>query len=36
VLRLAAAGVPVTNYGLALAWYEGPAALRRVLAPWRG
>ncbi|MBK7701409.1 MAG: 50S ribosome-binding GTPase [bacterium] len=36
VLRLAAAGVPVTNYGLALAWYEGPDALRRVLAPWRG
>ena len=35
VLRLAAAGVPVTNYGLALAWYEGPEALRRVLAPWR-
>ncbi|MBA4377695.1 MAG: hypothetical protein C0395_03425 [Gemmatimonas sp.] len=35
VLRLAAAGVPVTNYGLALAWHEGPDALRRVLAPWR-
>ena len=35
VLRLADAGVPVTNYGLALAWYEGPDALRRVLAPWR-
>ena len=35
VLRLAAAGVPVTNYGLALAWYEGPDALRRGLGPWR-
>ena len=33
--RLAEAGVPVTNYGLALAWYEGPATLRRVLRPWR-
>jgi [FeFe] hydrogenase H-cluster maturation GTPase HydF len=33
--RLADAGVPVTNYGLALAWYEGPATLRRVLRPWR-
>jgi len=35
VLRLAAVGVPVTNYGLALAWHEGPDALRRVLAPLR-
>ncbi len=33
--RLAAAGVPVTNYGLVLAWLQGPRALRRVLAPWR-
>lgn len=33
--RLAAAGVPVTNYGLVLSWLQGPEALRRVLAPWR-
>jgi hypothetical protein len=34
IARLAAAGVPVTNYGLALAWLEGPEVLARVLEPW--
>jgi len=34
VSRLAEAGVPVTNYGLTLAWCEGPTTLRRVLDPW--
>lgn len=34
VERLLAAGLPVTNYGLALSWYEGQAALERVLEPW--
>lgn len=33
--RLAEAGVPVTNYGFALSWFEGPDVLRRVLEPWR-
>ncbi|MDR2430640.1 MAG: 50S ribosome-binding GTPase [Candidatus Margulisbacteria bacterium] len=28
-------GVPITNYGLFLAYMQGEAALRRVLAPWR-
>jgi hypothetical protein len=28
------AGVPVTNYGLFLAWAHDPAALARCLAPW--
>jgi [FeFe] hydrogenase H-cluster maturation GTPase HydF len=34
--RLLAAGIPVTNYGLALSWYEGQATLGRVLEPWLG
>jgi small GTP-binding protein len=34
VEQLLAAGIPVTNYGLALSWYEGKATLGRVLAPW--
>ena len=34
VERLCAAGIPVTNYGLALSWYEGKATLGRVMAPW--
>ena len=33
--RLASSGVPVTNYGLVLAWLQGPQALGRVLAPWK-
>jgi [FeFe] hydrogenase H-cluster maturation GTPase HydF len=32
--RLAESGVPVTNYGLVLAWLEGPAILERILKPW--
>jgi len=36
VERLRDAGVPVTNYGLALSWYEGKRTLGRVLAPWPG
>ncbi len=36
VRRLAEAGVPVTNYGLALSWFEGPEVLERVLEPWTG
>jgi len=36
VARLAEAGVPVTNYGLALAWAEGTGTLGRVLEPWTG
>ena len=36
VRRLVEAGIPVTNYGLALSWYEGRATLGRVLAPWLG
>lgn len=35
VSRLAGAGVPVTNYGIVLAWFEGPEILQRVLKPWR-
>ncbi len=35
VSRLAEAGVPVTNYGIVLAWLEGPGILQRVLRPWR-
>jgi [FeFe] hydrogenase H-cluster maturation GTPase HydF len=34
VQRLRDAGIPVTNYGLALSWYEGQATLGRVLEPW--
>ncbi len=34
VTRLREAGVPVTNYGLALSWYEGKQTLGRVLEPW--
>jgi hypothetical protein len=34
VEQLLAAGIPVTNYGLALSWYEGKATLGRVLEPW--
>jgi [FeFe] hydrogenase H-cluster maturation GTPase HydF len=34
VQRLIEAGIPVTNYGLALSWYEGQATLGRVLEPW--
>ena len=36
VQRLRDAGIPVTNYGLALSWYEGQTTLGRVLAPWLG
>ncbi len=35
ISRLARAGVPVTNYGIVLAWLEGPEILDRVLKPWR-
>ena len=28
-------GVPVANYGLALSWLASPAALDRVMAPWK-
>jgi hypothetical protein len=35
ISRLARAGVPVTNYGIVLAWLEGPEILDRVLEPWR-
>lgn len=34
VERLLSARIPVTNYGLALSWYEGKATLGRVLEPW--
>jgi len=34
VQRLGEAGIPVTNYGLALSWCEGQATLGRVLEPW--
>ena len=34
VQRLCDAGIPVTNYGLALSWYEGSRTLGRVLEPW--
>jgi [FeFe] hydrogenase H-cluster maturation GTPase HydF len=33
--RLADAGVPITNYGFALSWFEGSEVLSRVLNPWR-
>lgn len=33
--RLAKTGVPITNYGFALSWFEGPDVLARVLEPWR-
>jgi len=33
--RLAEAKVPITNYGFALSWFEGPEVLERVLSPWR-
>jgi len=33
--RLAESGVPITNYGMVLAWLQSPATLRRVLEPWR-
>lgn len=33
--RLSEAGVPITNYGFALSWFEGPEVLSRVLEPWR-
>lgn len=32
---LEALGVPVTNYGLLLSHMQGPAALERVLEPWK-
>ncbi len=32
---LAEAEVPLTNYGFALSWFEGPAVLSRVLEPWK-
>ena len=35
ISRLAEAGVPVTNYGIVLAWFEGSGILQRVLKPWR-
>ncbi len=35
VARLAEAGVPVTNYGMVLAWLESPDTLKRVLEPWK-
>lgn len=34
VERLLEAGLPVTNYGLALSWCEGKVTLGRVLEPW--
>ncbi len=34
VARLAEAGIPVSNYGMVLAWFEGAEALDRVLCPW--
>jgi hypothetical protein len=34
VARLAEAGIPVSNYGMVLAWFEGAQALDRVLRPW--
>lgn len=33
--RLSGADVPITNYGFALSWFEGPEVLHRVLEPWR-
>jgi [FeFe] hydrogenase H-cluster maturation GTPase HydF len=32
---LLSAGVPFTNYGMALAYFHSPEALFRVLAPWQ-
>jgi len=34
VARLVEAGVPVSNYGMVLAWFQGADALDRVLRPW--
>jgi hypothetical protein len=34
VSRLVEAGIAVSNYGLALAWFEGSDILDRVLRPW--
>ena len=34
VSRLVEAGIPVSNYGLVLAWLGGASALERVLRPW--
>ncbi|MDR2408876.1 MAG: hypothetical protein LBE13_12305 [Bacteroidales bacterium] len=31
---LETAGVPITNYGVLLAYLQGEDALRRVLKPW--
>ena len=31
---LAESGVPITNYGLLLAYAHSPAALQRALHPW--
>ncbi len=33
--HLAEVAVPLTNYGFALSWFEGPDVLRRVLEPWK-
>ncbi|MDP8235454.1 MAG: GTPase [Candidatus Erginobacter occultus] len=35
VRELESLKVPVTNYGLVLAWFQGPGVLDKVLAPWR-
>lgn len=35
IRRLTDAGVPLTNYGLVLAWLQGPATLKRVIEPWQ-
>jgi hypothetical protein len=35
ILDLEEAGVPVTNYGLLLAYAHSPAAMERALLPWR-
>ncbi len=34
VRELETLGVPASNYGLALAWFQGPEVLEKVLAPW--
>ncbi len=34
IRELDALGVPATNYGLALAWFQGLGVLEKVLAPW--
>ena len=36
VMRLKEAGVPVSNYGMVLSWFEGRDILERVLRPWAG